>query len=130
MCPAPSPSLTGDLGLPLLRAAGQALPPGCRHVRSHETWASAKPLHTSASALCCLPLPLCTEECCCPVLPAVLKTTFKDLGHPNSSSISPHQSSWKCSKHRSRLFYCFLHPALWKGITGITSAKLQHPLSV
>lgn len=49
-------------------AAGQALPPGCRHVHSHETRASAKPLHTSASALSCLPLPLCTQGCCWRVL--------------------------------------------------------------
>lgn len=33
---------------------------------------------------------------------------------PTAAAPLPHKPSWKFSKQGSRLFYCFLHPTLWK----------------
>lgn len=123
----------GDVGQPLLRAAGQALSPGCQHTYTPKNLGLAKPTHPPASAVSCLPVPPCTREHCWHLLLAsrlagcVQRSgTFQHqlclLSHKipleNAASMDPGESTASFTQYSQ------------KESTGIMTAKLQHPLSV
>jgi len=94
------PAPLGDVGLPLLRAAGQALPPGCRHVCAHTKPGPLQSLCTPQPLLSVVLHRLCAHgnavgTCYSPAV------SQKIWDIPIAAAPLLHKSSRKFSKHGS-----------------------------